>query len=58
MGFDYGELDMARDQKDGRLYILDANNTPTIRYAGYSLKEKEWILKQLSQAFETAFGGC
>ena len=25
---DYGELDLLRDRHDGRLYIIDANNTP------------------------------
>lgn len=28
MGLDYGELDMLRDREDGRIYIVDANNTP------------------------------
>ncbi|HEX8530189.1 MAG TPA: hypothetical protein VF646_09200 [Cytophagales bacterium] len=28
LGLDYGELDVIRHQDDGRLYILDANNTP------------------------------
>ena len=53
MGFEYGELDMARDRTNGRLYILDANNTPTIHYAGYSRREIRWIKNQLSNAFET-----
>lgn len=57
MGFDYGELDMARDRSNGRLYILDANNTPTIRYAGYSRREIRWIKDQLCHAFETLVYG-
>ena len=28
LGMDYGELDALRDKCDGRLYIVDANNTP------------------------------
>lgn len=28
IGMDYGELDMIRDQADGKLYIVDANSTP------------------------------
>ena len=28
LGLDYGELDVIRHQDDGRIYILDANNTP------------------------------
>ena len=55
MGLDYGELDMGRDRNDGRLYILDVNNTPTIHYAGYTLRERRWILDRLTRAFEKAF---
>jgi len=29
MGLDYGELDVLRDNKDGRIYIVDVNNTPS-----------------------------
>jgi hypothetical protein len=28
IGLDYGELDVLRDRKDGRIYIVDANPTP------------------------------
>jgi hypothetical protein len=28
IGLDYGELDVLRDRTDGRIYIVDANNTP------------------------------
>ena len=28
MGLDYGELDVARDAADGRIYVVDANRTP------------------------------
>ncbi|HEU5300585.1 MAG TPA: hypothetical protein VFW08_13900 [bacterium] len=28
MRLDYGELDVLRDNNDGRLYVVDANNTP------------------------------
>jgi glutathione synthase/RimK-type ligase-like ATP-grasp enzyme len=28
MGLDYGELDVLRDNRDGRIYIVDVNNTP------------------------------
>jgi hypothetical protein len=29
IGLDYGELDVLRDRDDRRIYIVDANNTPT-----------------------------
>ena len=28
-GLDYGELDVLRDNTDGRIYVVDVNNTPT-----------------------------
>lgn len=28
-GLDYGELDILRDKNDGRIYIVDVNNTPS-----------------------------
>jgi hypothetical protein len=28
MGLDYGELDVLRDNGDGRIYVVDVNNTP------------------------------
>ena len=28
LGIDYGELDILRDRDDGRIYIVDVNNTP------------------------------
>ncbi|MGE2836535.1 hypothetical protein [Mycobacterium sp. SMC-4] len=28
LGLDYGELDVLRDRDDGRIYIVDVNNTP------------------------------
>ncbi len=31
IGLDYGELDILKDKQDGRIYIIDANNTPSSR---------------------------
>ncbi len=28
-GLDYGEIDVLRDRDDGRIYVVDVNNTPT-----------------------------
>ena len=36
MNFDYCELDILRYNDDGKIYIIDANDTPTITYNGYS----------------------
>jgi hypothetical protein len=52
LGMDYGELDILRDKLDGRIYIIDANNTPCIHFAGFSEWAKIRILKRLAVAFE------
>jgi len=55
MGLDFGELDILRDKDDGRLYIVDANNTPSGLATVISKEEKEVALKRLSAAFEEVF---
>ncbi|MGE0268106.1 MAG: hypothetical protein AB7S78_06605 [Candidatus Omnitrophota bacterium] len=55
MGFDCGELDIVRDRSDQRIYIVDANNTPTIRFVGYTYQEKRKILRTLARSFDRAF---
>ena len=57
MGLDYGELDSIRNSTDQKLYIVDANNTPTIRFVGFTYPQKRWIMRQLREAFEQAFLG-
>ena len=39
MKMDYGELDILRDQPTGKIYVVDANRTPT---RPYHLPEKDW----------------
>ena len=55
MGLDYGEVDILRDNTDGRIYIVDANNTP----AGppSPIDDKEWrtAIVRLAHAFDQAF---
>ncbi len=54
IGLDYGELDALRDNDDGKLYIVDVNNTPAGPIGPiYNDKEKykEW-LELISNAFE------
>lgn len=66
LGLDYGELDILRDRNDRRLYIVDANNTPsaTMIYNPLDLpldKQKCFLssrdrlvaLQKLAQAFKT-----
>ncbi len=54
IGMDYGELDALRDNNDGKLYIVDANNTPAGPIGPiYFDKEKysKWLTR-ISDAFE------
>jgi hypothetical protein len=56
IGLDYGELDVLRDRIDGRIYIVDANNTPSGPPSPISDDEAKVAVMRLSKAFEEAFG--
>jgi hypothetical protein len=56
IGMDYGEVDVLRDRDDGRIYIVDANNTPSGPPSAVSDDEGKMAVLRLSQAFEKAFG--
>ena len=54
-GLDYGELDILRDQADGKIYIVDVNNTPSGPHPGVHMQKKEYyerFLMELASAFE------
>ncbi len=55
MGLDYGELDVLRDLTDGRLYVVDVNNTPWGPPNHLDDKSVGIALKRLSEAFVTSF---
>jgi len=57
LGLDYGELDALRSNEDGKIYIVDANNTPAGPIGPiYKSKEtyKRW-LRETSDAFSKYF---
>lgn len=56
LGFEYGDLDMIRDRNDQRLYILDANPTPTLP-PREAIKPalRQLMIHQWAEAFEEAF---
>ncbi len=62
MGLDYGELDVLRDSKDGRIYVVDVNNTPfgpldRLIQVRWYFDAMSWVcLEKMSRAFQTAFG--
>lgn len=56
IGLDYGEVDVLRDRDDGRIYIVDANNTPSGPTSAISDDEAKVAIVRLSKTFEEAFG--
>ena len=55
IGLDFGELDVLRDVEDGRIYIVDANNTPSRPPVGFSIKHQLTDTRDLAKAFERTF---
>ena len=54
IGLDYGELDVLRDNGDGRIYVVDAMNTSySIEYL--TKEEREEALTRTARAFVDAF---
>jgi hypothetical protein len=58
MGLDFGELDVLRDDADGRLYVIDANKTPAGMGIAYrhrwTVGQRREALQRLSAAFQAA----
>ena len=52
-GLDYGELDVLRDNKDGKIYIVDANNTTAGPQPGVHIKKDHYrlFIEKLAGAF-------
>ena len=57
IGLQYGELDMIRNKEDGRLYILDANNTPWSPPTTVELSKehRQMMLRKGVEAFRHSF---
>lgn len=58
MGLDFGELDVLRDDGDGRIYVIDVNKTPAGMGIAYrhrwSVAQRREALQRLSAAFGAA----
>jgi hypothetical protein len=52
LGLDYGELDVLRERKSGRLYIVDANPTPWGPPCELAWRDQPYALRTLGKAFE------
>ena len=71
VGLDYGEMDVLRDSQDGKIYIVDVNNTPYGPSSRWARRPGEWrtrlprgwyidatswsTLDRLAEGFERAF---
>jgi hypothetical protein len=53
-GLDYGEVDVLRDMDDGKIYLIDVNNTPTGPPYLYKQKKRK-SLDVMTQSFAEAF---
>ncbi len=54
LGLNFGELDVLRDVDDGRLYIIDVNNTPGGPVA-FSRRDGRAVLERMAATFERTF---
>ena len=54
---DYGELDVLRDRADGRVYVVDANKTPSGPRRGFEPDQRREALRRLRPAFDALLDG-
>lgn len=52
MGLDFGEMDILRDNEDGRIYIVDVNNTPAGPPSKFEVGQQRRAVALLSPAYE------
>lgn len=50
---EYGELDVLRNKDDGKIYVVDVNNTPQGPPANTSKKDAHMALNQIAKAFRS-----
>lgn len=56
LGFEYGDLDLIRNRDDQRLYIVDANPTPSVPSSSVMDPPlRTFMIQELSAAFKKAF---
>ncbi|CAN5546208.1 hypothetical protein BH10PSE6_BH10PSE6_04650 [soil metagenome] len=51
IGMEYGEIDVLRDGGDGRIYIIDANNTPAGPPKGLSIADRRLAMRLIATTF-------
>ncbi len=55
MKLDFGEMDVLRNRKDGKIYVVDVNNTPQSPRAYMDKKGFQQALNIMCQSFKKAF---
>jgi hypothetical protein len=55
LGLDFGELDVLRDVDDGRIYVVDVNNTPCGPPNHLGKKDSTRAIQALSNSFHAEF---
>ncbi|MDR4495758.1 MAG: hypothetical protein R3B74_15355 [Nitrospirales bacterium] len=55
LGLDYGEIDVLRDRKEGKIYIVDVNNNPAGPPEPINADDGKVAITRLAKAFEEAF---
>lgn len=55
MKVDYAELDVIRNNNDGKIYIVDVNKTPWGPPAGISNEDSKYVIKEFSKSFNKNF---
>lgn len=55
VGLEFGELDAIRHQKDGKLYVIDINNTPSSRFRLFSKAGYKPFLDKQKELFLDSF---
>ena len=53
--FEYGDLDILREQSDGLIFIIDLNPTPGGPGGGYTQEQRDDIVSRLTKAFNNGF---
>lgn len=49
---DFGEMDVLRNRDDGKIYVIDVNNTPQGPPSGISKEDSAWAIGEMARVFK------
>lgn len=55
LGLDCGEIDVLRDKRDGRIYVIDVNRTPDGPPLLFTREQSDEVAMRMAEAFRRAF---